>query len=300
MNHWIIGISAALGSAFSWAAGSILFKQLGKQLSSTAMTWVKSFLSSLLLVIAIALIGFESMSRYSVFLLVISGLLGITLGDTFFFKALKALEAHTVVLLLMLGQVFTVILAVLVLGERPEIQVWVGVFITLFGVWFILNEKLSEDPKDEQERNRQTRKRGIQFGLLSVFCMSVSIIIAKQALEDVNAMQATLIRMTAGTAGMFAFGMKVGRIKSWIEPFYNTRLAIHFILAVTVVTFGGFWLSLLAIKHIDVVIANSLIATEPLFVLPLAALFLKEKITKSALAGSVVITTGIIIMLAGS
>jgi drug/metabolite transporter (DMT)-like permease len=135
------------------------------------------------------------------------------------------------------------------------------------------------------------------LGMLSVTSMSVSIIIAKQALAEVSAMQATLIRMLSGMAGMLVFGVSTGKIKDWLEPFADIRLAVHFLIAVCVVTFGGFWLSLLAIKHIDVSIANSLGATEPLFVLPLAAIFLKEKITAPALIGAVIIVLGIVLMM---
>ena len=63
-----------------------------------------------------------------------------------------------------------------------------------------------------------------------------------------------------------------------------------------VVTFGGFWLSLLAIKNLDVATANTLIATEPVFVLPLAAVFLRQKITGRAVAGTSVAVVGIILL----
>jgi drug/metabolite transporter (DMT)-like permease len=63
---------------------------------------------------------------------------------------------------------------------------------------------------------------------------------------------------------------------------------------VTVVTFGGFWLSLLALKYVEVSIASTLNATEPLFILPLSAIFLKEPITKKALWGTAIALLGIL------
>lgn len=291
MDFWLIGVSAALGSAVSWAAGSILFKQLGEHISSPAMTWAKSIISGVLLAVVLAVIGFEQMELQAFWLLVGSGLLGIALGDTFFFEALRELGAHTVVVLLMLGQVLTVILAVLLLGERPTPVIWLGIVLVLVGIWIVLQAKLSEESEKEQEH--RLKWRGIGFGLLSVVCMSVSIIIAKQALDSVSAMQATFIRMIAGMAGMLLLGMGAGQLKQWVEPFANLKLAAHFIIAVCVITFGGFWLSLVAIKYIDVSVANTLIATEPLFVLPLAAIFLKERITLQASLGSTIIVFGI-------
>nr|VFJ58478.1 MAG: Uncharacterized membrane protein [Candidatus Kentron sp. FM]VFJ66666.1 MAG: Uncharacterized membrane protein [Candidatus Kentron sp. FM]VFK11705.1 MAG: Uncharacterized membrane protein [Candidatus Kentron sp. FM] len=291
MDFWMIGVSAALGSAASWAGGAILFKRLGEHLSSPAMTWAKSIISVVLLAIVLFVIGFEPISWPTFWLLIGSGILGIALGDTFFFEALRHLGAHAVVVLLMLGQVFTIALAVLWLGERPTLPVWSGIALVLAGIWIVLRAKLAAESESEEEK--KLKWRGVLFGLLSVLCMSVSIIIAKEALDAVSAMQATFIRMLAGMAGMLVLGMGIGQLKQWVEPFASPKLAVHFILAVCVITFGGFWLSLVAIKYVDVSVANTLIATEPLFVLPLAAIFLKEKITPSALLGSAVVVLGI-------
>ena len=70
-----------------------------------------------------------------------------------------------------------------------------------------------------------------------------------------------------------------------------------FLLAVAVVTFGGFWLSLLAIQKVDVTVANTLGSTEPLWVLPLAAFVLKETIKPAVVGGSVLTVLGIILLI---
>ena len=129
--------------------------------------------------------------------------------------------------------------------------------------------------------------------------MSVSFLVAKPALDDISAMEATLIRMTAGTLGLLLVGLATRRLGAWVTPFSEARLAGRFTLAVCVVTFGGFWLSLLAMKHLDVSVATPLISTEPLFVLPLAALLLKEKITGRAVAGTVATIVGIALLCSG-
>ncbi|MCB2261427.1 MAG: DMT family transporter [Candidatus Thiosymbion ectosymbiont of Robbea hypermnestra] len=289
-----IGVSAALGSAASWAAGSILFKRLSERISSPAMTWVKSIVSVVLIGIALVFLGYEEMGWHITALLIGSGLLGIALGDTFFFEALRYLGAHAVVVLLMLGQVLTVVLAVLFLDERPTPQMWFGIALVLCGVTIVLYARMSDD-----EGSSHTRWRGVLFGFLAIFCMSISIILAKQALEAVSAMQATFVRMLAGNLGMLVFGMGTQQLKSWTQPFSDSRLATEFIFAVVVVTFGGFWLSLVAIKYTDVYIANTLIATEPLFVLPMALFFLKERITSWAWIGSVIVVFGIVLLVNG-
>jgi drug/metabolite transporter (DMT)-like permease len=64
-----------------------------------------------------------------------------------------------------------------------------------------------------------------------------------------------------------------------------------------VIVGGGFYLSMLALTLTDVTITSVLTSTEPLFVLPLAAWILKERITKRAMAGALLATVGVALIL---
>ncbi len=292
MDLRLVGIAAALGSAASWAVGSVLFQRLGEHLSPLAMTLAKGIVSVVLLALAVLLNGYEKINQTDLLLLIFSGLLGIALGDTFFFQALQDLGAHALVILGMFGQVLTVFLAVLFLGENPTPTQWTGIVFVILGVSAVLFSKIVQEKTD-------SRLKGILFGLASVMCMSVSLIIAKEGLESVSTIQATLVRMLSGTTGMLFFGMATQKIRRWMLPFQNWRLVLSFLISVCVITFGGFWLSLVAIKYVDVAIAHTLNSTEPLFVLPLAVIFLKEKITLRAILGTIVTTTGVVFLCVG-
>ncbi len=291
MELRFIGIIAALTSAAAWAMGAILYKKLGEKISSLGMNLVKGALSLVLLAAALTLSGIEHIGIDTFMLLGISGLLGISLGDTFFFAALRKMEAHVLVLLSLLGQVLTVLLAVFFLQELVTPYMWTGITMVLIGIAAVLYTKLSSGEKGGGSA-------GIVYGLLSVVCMSTSVIIAKKGLASVSALQATAIRMLWGTLGLLAWGIATGQLKEWLSPFLKERFLIKRIsLAVCVVTFGGFWLFHVALKYIDVSIANTLNSTEPLFIIPLAAVFLKEKITRNAVIGTIISVCGIVILL---
>jgi drug/metabolite transporter (DMT)-like permease len=289
MDLKLLGILAALGSAASWALGSILFKRLGESISSPAMTLAKELLSVVLLGMALVLTGFQTVDSNALWLLVLSGLLGIALGDTFFFAALQDLGPVAMVVLLTLGQVLTVVLAVVFLGDAPTSEAWIGIGLVVAGVAVVLYAKMSGE-------QQASKRRGIVLGLASVVCTAVSMIVAKQGLDAVSALQATFIRMLAGAVGLLVVGMATLRLRQWAMPFRDPRLATGFLGAVAVVTFGGFWLSLAAIKYVDVSIANTLNSIEPVFVLPLAAVLLKEKITWTAIAGTAMTVAGVVLL----
>ena len=286
MGSKTLGIVAALGSAASWAMGAILFKKLGEQLSSPGMALVKSFLSAALLGAVLLAVGYQNIGAGALVCLIASGALGIAIGDTFFFAALKELSPHFLIVLLTSGQVLTVVLAVCFLGETPTLKTWIGIVLVIGGISVVLRANLSGE-------KRESQLRGAALGMLSVVCMSVSVIIAKRGLAGVSAMEATFVRMLAAALTMLLLSAFRWQAVEWLLPFRNRRLLGRFFGSVCMVTFGGFWLSLLAVKHLEVSVANTLNSAEPLFVLPLAACFLKERVTAAALSGSLIAVSGI-------
>ena len=256
-----------------------------------ALTLAKGLVGSILLGVAVGSIGFQDMESRPFLLLVLSGLLGIAAGDTFFFLALRNLGAHAIVVLLTLGQVFTLFLAVIWLGERPSALEWLGITAIVTGVTIVLWIRLSEE-------GGSSTSVGVAWGLAAVICMATSVIVAKEALETTNSLQAAFIRMTAATIGIFLIAQATPQLVGRLEPLRRAGFAGFFLFSVSVVTFGGFWLSLLAIEKIDVTIANTLGSTEPLFVLPFAAFLLKESITMGVILGSIFTVLGIALLIA--
>jgi drug/metabolite transporter (DMT)-like permease len=285
-----LGVGAALASAASWAVGTILFKGIGENFSPFAMTLVKSLFSVLLLAIGLLFIGWTSVPVSSLGWLILSGLIGIAAGDTCFFAALRLLPVHQLIILMMLAPGITLVMAILLLGETPSPIAWMGIAMVLSGVTLTLAPDL---------RKRQTAKTaptGLLFGLLSILCMAVSVIIAKIGLHTMPAFQATFLRMAAGFCGMLVVALARKQIKCWLEPLRRGNLKWRFAAAAAIVTFGGFWLALFSVKRLDVSVANTLLATEPIFGLPLSVIWLRERPTALAWSGAVVALPGALLL----
>jgi drug/metabolite transporter (DMT)-like permease len=286
MEAKTIGIVAALGSAASWALGAILFKKLTEQLSSPGMAMVKSLISAAILGMVLLVVGFQKIQGEALVWLIVSGVVGIAVGDTLFFAALKELAPQTLIVLMTSGQILTVLLAVLLLGEKPTLNTWIGIVLVTAGITVVLRANLSGEKQKSQ-------RRGVILGGLFVICMSTAQIIAKLALKNVSDLEATFVRMLTAGLAMLALNAFRSNSMDWLTPFRTSGLFGQFLASVCVITFGGFWLSMRAIKYLDVSVATTLLSVEPLFVLPLAAFFLKEKITLRAVTGSVAAVAGI-------
>lgn len=250
MNDHVIGVAAALGSAASWAVGTILFKGVGAQFSSMAMTFIKSFAGTVILLVLLLFVGWSLPPRDAFVWLALSGLLGISAGDTFFFAALQRLGAYQLIIIMMLGPAITVLMAVLILGELPGLLAWIGIVLVLGGVSLTLVGDVHESGE------AATTRTGIIFGLLCIFSMAVSIIVAKLGLRYVSALEGTFLRMAFGFFGILLLGLFRRKIVPWLRPLQQGALRGRFTVAVVVVTFGGFWLSLAAIKKLDVSITT--------------------------------------------
>ncbi|GAC1336964.1 MAG: hypothetical protein NVSMB18_01060 [Acetobacteraceae bacterium] len=286
----LLGAAASLGSAASWALGSVLFRRLGDVLAPVVLTAAKGVAGAAMLALVFWPMVAGPVAPGALWLLIGSGLLGIAVGDTLFFMALNRLGAQAVVLLLTLGQVLTVLLAVLWLGERLGWAGWAGIALVIAGVTAVMWLRIRDEPGRSQ-------RAGVFYGLGAMACMAVSIVIAKQALDvGENSMQATLVRMLAGTAGAVVLGLVTGQRLGGLGLALQPRFAAFFLLSVAVVTFGGFWLSLFAIQHAGVAIASTLGSLEPILVLPFAAVVLRERITAPIAAGSLAATAGAIML----
>jgi len=288
--YGILGGLAALTSAFAWALGSILFRKIGEKATPLGMNLAKGIIGLFYLFTVATLSGFKPIPLHNIMLLGISGILGIALGDTLFFKALIYLGPRLTILLGAIGSVFTVILAVVFLHERFSLLVWCGIFLTISGVAWVLWDR------PENDKANRNWFRGINYALLSSLCMSLGIIFAKRAIESTPTLEATLIRFFGGIIGIVIWSFATGTLKSSLRPFTDPRLLKFTLFTVFVIIFGGFWLFLVALKYVEASIAAILNSTAPLFILPMSAVFLKEKISPRAIIGAIIAVYGVILI----
>ena len=284
-----MGIIAALSSAASWAFGTVIFERIGKVVPSAGITFLKGFFSLILMFILVLIAGdFSTISLRDAIILIVSGIVGIAIGDTLFFKSLQDLGAKVQVLYFMLGQIVTMLLSFLLLGDILSIEEYIGALILLVGIIVVTWGK---------QENHPNKTRGIIGGFLSILCFSVSTIMIKYTEADIDIITASFYRMFAGTVIMLLVGTAASRFGTWVKPLKDKKVLSLFLLNVVVITVGGFVLSLYAIKFISVSLASVLSASEPLFVILFAFLINKERVKNREIVGATISIMGLLIIL---
>ena len=292
MSSPALYFAAALASSASWALGAILWKKLGDRLTPGGMNFAKVVLGSALMACLIPFAESVALDARSVVLLGMSGLLGVAVGDTCFFFSLVKLGPRRASLMGALNPVCVALGSVLFLNERPPALAWLGIVGATLGVSWVLYERT---PTREEQRNQ---KAGVVFGLLSVLCTTASVLLAKIGLAGVPSVQGTMIRLLWAAAGLLAFGLASRKMRLWLAPLQSPPLLARVSGVVAVVVIGGFWLSLLALKHLDASIAGTLTSAAPIFILPLAHFLLKERVSLRASSGALVALGGIALLFA--
>lgn len=294
---YVLGATCALVSGFAWALGAVLFKNLGETVAPVLLTFCKGVISIPLLLIAVLFVSAGNMTLNALLLLSLSGFLGITLGDTFFFAALRRLTPVTLLVFLVLGQVFTAFLSVVILDEHLPLPVWAGLCAVIAGVVIVL---YTPTRSEDGSLSRRERLEGLIYAGLTSVVISLSFIVMKPALTEVNALHATFVRMTAAIVFLVPYvlilpSMRTGLVRAAKDTAFVSKL----VRATLVVTFGGFYLSVAAFKYTSVPIASALSATEPVFALPLSWFLLRSPVNGREIVGAALCVLGIITVYLG-
>jgi drug/metabolite transporter (DMT)-like permease len=291
-NSLTIGCIFALSAAFAWASASIMFRRLGDSVSPLGVNLGKGLVGLVCLSLTLAFVGFEAASPKVWFWLGLSGIFGIAIGDTSYFATLNRLGPRRTLLLTSLIPVVASFLAMILFGERLKPTGWIGAVMTIAGVSWVMWEKL------EVKDDAGSWRAGIGYGLLTVVSCSIGIIFSKIGLNEIRPLDATFIRMICGTAGLVIFGLFRKDLGGWLIPFKIKRNMMALLAASFLGSYLGMWFALAALDYANVTLSSILSSTSPIFVLPMAYIFMKEKITIRGVIGALIATAGIALLFA--
>src|SRR5512140_1746328 len=119
----------ALASAIAWAAAVVLFKKSGDHFDAFGLNYFKSVVALLLFAVTLPLagIGFlPQVPRAHLLLLLGSGVFGVAIADTLFFRTLTLIGAARAAIVSCLYTPLVVAASMLWLGESPTSKEIVG------------------------------------------------------------------------------------------------------------------------------------------------------------------------------
>lgn len=284
---WIL---YAFGSAFFAGATSILAKIGVKDVDSHVATAIRTIVVLIFSWLMVFIVGSQGtiadISTRTFIFLILSGL---ATGASWicYFKALQLGDVNKVVPIDKSSTILTMILAFIFLGENITINMIIGMIGIGIGTYLMIQKK--------EESNKIIRgKSWIVYAVLSAVFASLTSILAKVGIENVESNLGTAIRTI------------VVLIMAWVIVFVTQKQndvkkidkrSLIFIILSGIAT-GGSWLCYY--KALQDGLASIVVPIDKLsilFTVLFAYIFLKEKLSKKSVLGLILIVVGTLTLL---
>ncbi len=290
-----IGEIAALAAACLWAIASIVYGKLGARIPPLQLNLIKGIIAIALFVFTILVTGelFPSIASLPMFLLLLSGVIGISLGDTAFFITINSLGARRALLMQTLTSPMSAISGLIFLQEELNILAYCGILVTILGVAWVVSERTT----DVKHISTAEFQRGIGFGLLTAIAGAVAAVLSRSVIADtqISPLWAALLRLSAGTLILLIWASSRHQTSFRLSNLRDSRVIVGTNFAAFCGTYLGIWLQQTAIKFTSVGIASTLLQTSPIFVIPFA-IGMGEKVSIRAILGVLVSIAGIALL----
>lgn len=290
-----LGELAAMGTSFCWAGGSILFAMAGRRIGSYNVNKLRIPIAVIFL--TIALVVFHGtpfptgINRHALIYLSLSGIVGLSIGDTFYFRSLVILGPRRGSLMMTLVPVMTAVIAYFMIDERLSLLAIAGIGVTLIGIAWVTTDKRDDGLIDRREGSKFV---GVLMGIGGAFGQALGLVLAKEGMgKDFNPMSATLIRMIFAFIAIWVVAIFRGEVKRTLKALADRRCLAALSGAAFLGPTVGVSLSLLAVKHAQAGVAATLMSTFPVVIIPLTMIIYKERPSYRAVLGAIIAVAGV-------
>lgn len=291
-----IGEAMAVGSAATWAFGVILARQIGRHVPPPALNLLKNGIFLCVLLPATLMFHRGPWPHFSgneLSLVLASGIIGIAVADTLYYRALNELGAGRMGVIGNLYSPTVLVLGFAFLGERLGLRQWAGVALVAAGVGLVARVGAPHDAARPAHP-----LRGVLIGMLSIVLMAAAIVMIKRVLESQPLLWVTSIRLGGAVCGLLllaalprlrgAFAVQAAAI-----PWPRLVLAALAGQGLSMVLWlGGY-------KYTSASVAAILNETASVFLVLMGAFWLGEPLGRRTVCGVVLTFGGIACMLAG-
>jgi len=289
-----IGEACSIGSALAWAGGVITYKRLGETLAPLQLNLLKNLVVLALLAPTLLLapgLAAPSLSLSAAALTLLSGMLGIGVADTLYFRALNALGAARVGVIGNLYSPFVIVLSFAFLGERLSALQGIGFVLVTAGVLLVTQSRAQKSVP------RADARSGVLHGVGAIALMAVAIVMVKRVLEGQPLLWVVSLRLIGG---VLVLAVLVALRRQPLLPPAQARPRLRWrvlILGAVLGQYVSMMLWLAGYKYTQASVAAILNESASIFIVLLAALFLGEGLTRRKIAGVACTMSGVACML---
>ncbi len=230
-------------------------------------------------------------SEYLLFLA--SGVIGLGIGDTLFFKSLNRIGAGLSAIVASMYSPFIITLSVIYLNERLTL-------LQVIGALLIITAVLSTARLKQGEKiSRPDLLWGILWGVLATASTAVGIVMIKPALEHTSLLWAVEIRLLAGIVSLAFVALFHPLGRKMFYPIFSGRGRGYTLSSSFLGAYLTMFVWLAGMKFTQASIASALNQTSIIFVFIFGTAFLREPITSQRTRAIILAVCGVFLIFFG-
>jgi drug/metabolite transporter (DMT)-like permease len=297
----VSGEAGALLAAALWAVSVAIFGAQTRRVGAIYVNVVRSLAAALFVLLLLpfsgALSELRGISASTAVAVVGSGVLAMGLGDSLYFASLPLLGvARAVPIASGVYPLLTLLIAALWLDEKVTWLILLGTGLIVVGVSLLVGESPLADAGDRSPARPNGAaaghwKRGLFLLIVACVTWALSTNWLKAGIGDLDAIAAGTLRIIVNALVLLlAAGLVRGRPRITSDGIRGAApIALAGVLGIGI----GSLLFIFALKEAGAGRTAVLVSTQPLFSLPIAVLFLREKITPKVVLGTALCILGI-------
>jgi len=256
----LIGILSAFGAATSWTYACFIWRTQTQKYKSIDINLIKYIIA--FLVFIPSFINLSSATELkNILIFLISGIIGIGLGDTFYLKSLKTIGTRKTLSVETLSPLMAALSGKIFINEDLTIKSWVGVIIVSISLFIIL--KKGNDFKDENSPfSEKNNFKIFAFPFLSVLCAVLGGLFSRMVFlqSNLSPFITTEIRLLGAIIFLITLkGFKINFFLKNIEKKEQKRFLLSILLGTNI----GILLQQIVFKTLPIGIGWALLSTSP-------------------------------------
>jgi drug/metabolite transporter (DMT)-like permease len=295
----LIADVAAFGAAMAWSIGTLISVGPARQLGAFSFTRIRMTIVFFMLAAVAAIFGgWQTIRLEDIWILALSGFIGISLGDTALFSGLSRLGPRRNSMLFATNAPMSAVLAYFFLDEILNFGALVGCSLVMVGVILSIIFGKRRDQVHQWEEVHGPLVVGVGLGLMAGLCQAVGAILAKPTLEaGADPIAVSAIRVGVGALCLILATLTSGdrmRAKVKMNLVLFGRVAVSGFVGMGI----GMSLLLFALARESTGIVMTLSSMTPVLVLPILWYMTRERPAFMAVVGAIlsVVGTGFIFL----
>ncbi len=257
----MIGIISAFGAALSWTYACFIWRSQTEKYKSIDINLVKNVIAFLIFLPALININILTDLK-SLLILLLSGVVGIGLGDTFYIKSLQVIGTRRTLSIETLSPLLAALSGEIFINENLAFRSYIGIVIISISLFILLRQRTSHLVNNQTNITEENNLKIFIFPLLSVLCAVLGGLLSRIVFldKDLSPFLTTEIRLLG--AIIFLIIIKNFRVNFFLKRL-DKNAQKRFLLSILLGTNLGILLQQIVFKTLPLGIGWTLLSTSP-------------------------------------